>query len=126
MNREWTGEMTPQLLRVNLHVNGIERGTAFYRALLGIEGERLSAGQHRFPLGGVELICLDPMLEGPPGYPQPAGDYLFIAVDDLGATFERMRVSSGQLLAGIDEHYPGEMSFLMKDPFGNPLCVVGK
>src|SRR5688500_8977744 len=115
----------PLLFRVVLPVSDIERAAAFYEAVLGAKGERVSPGRHYFDCGGTILACHDPRADGDDFDARPNPDHVYFAVDDLEATFERARRAG---CAAIDEKIVtrpwGERSFYAKDPFGNPVCFV--
>ena len=55
---------TPRLYRVILPVTDIERAAAFYGAVFGTEGQRVSAARHYFNCGGTILACYDPVADG--------------------------------------------------------------
>lgn len=115
----------PRLYRVILQVGDIERAVAFYRALLQLDGERVSPGRHYFPCGGTILACYDPAADGDGGAAIPNPDHIYIAVADLDAAFGRaQRLGLLELEPRIEVRPWGERSFYGKDPFGNPLCLV--
>jgi predicted enzyme related to lactoylglutathione lyase len=115
------------LYRIILPVPDIETATKFYRALLGIPGERVSPGRHYFDCAGTILACYDAVADGD-------GDqgrwsfhpfqYFYFAVADLEATFERARAAGGTMESAIQVMPWGERLFYCRDPFGSPLCFV--
>jgi predicted enzyme related to lactoylglutathione lyase len=119
--------MAARLYRVILPVDDIERAAAFYGALLEVEGERVSPGRHYFDCGGAILACYDPAADGDAmggGWRQHENQYLYFAVEDLEAAFERARVLDCQSLERIASMPWGERLFYARDPFGNPICLV--
>ena len=123
-----------KLFRVILPVSEIERAARFYAAVLGEDGSRVSPGRHYFDCEGVVLACYDPRADGDEGAPNPLTEPLYLAVDDLEATFERAvgagasfppdEVPDVGKLGEIAQRPWGERSFYASDPFGNPLCFV--
>jgi catechol 2,3-dioxygenase-like lactoylglutathione lyase family enzyme len=122
-----------RLFRVILPVNDIATSAAFYSALLDDTGMRVSPGRHYFDCGGVVLALYEPRADGDNRTPRPNWDHVYLAVNDLPAVFERARktggvstdVGDGGLKMGEIARRPwGEVSFYMRDPFGNPLCFV--
>jgi uncharacterized glyoxalase superfamily protein PhnB len=70
---------------------------------------------------------------GTSGRRGPNWDHVYLAVNDLPAVFERAKktggvstdVGDGGAKMGEIARRPwGEVSFYMRDPFGNPLCFV--
>jgi len=123
-----------RLFRVIVPVSDLDRAVAFYRAVLGSDGQRVSAGRHYFDCEGTILACFDPRADGDPFDAQPNSDHLYFAVDDLERVFELVPQSGGTL-ASAGEHGPmgeiatrpwGERSFYATDPFGNRLCFVDR
>ncbi len=51
--------MKPKLFRVILPVSDLDRAVTFYRAILGIPGQRVSDGRHYFDCDGTILACFD-------------------------------------------------------------------
>jgi catechol 2,3-dioxygenase-like lactoylglutathione lyase family enzyme len=123
-----------KLFRVIVPVSDIERATAFYAAVLGAPGTRVSPGRHYFDCEGTILACFDALADGDPAPVPPNPEHLYLAVDDLVAIHDRCRRAgavfeeSGRLGAGppgrIAQRPWGETSFYVRDPFGNPLCFV--
>jgi len=125
--------MAPKLFRVLLPVSEIERAVAFYRAVLQVEGVRVSNGRHYFDLGGTILACFDPRTDGDEYDARANPEYIYIAVTDLERTHDRCR-EAGATFAAEDVHGAaageiatrpwGERSFYIRDPFDNPICFV--
>jgi predicted enzyme related to lactoylglutathione lyase len=108
-----------------MQVGNIERATAFYRALLGVDGTRVSVGRHHFSCGGVTLACHDPRADGGWATPEPNAGEACIAVDDLDDTYARARAAGcKELESKIRETTLGERAFFARDPFGNALMFV--
>ena len=115
--------MPPRLFRLILPVSDIERATLFYRALLGFDGERVSANRHYWDCGGTILACVDPQAGGIDF--RPNVEHVYFAIDDLEAAYERARSAGcGWLEEAIEVRPWGERSFYARDPFGNPVCFV--
>ena len=126
----------PSLYRVLVPVGDIEEAQAFYEKVLGISGTRVSPGRHYFDCEGTILACFDPRADGDDDDPSPIPEPLYIAVDDLSATFEACREAGARFaeesppglgpLGEIATRPWGEESFYLSDPFGNPLCFVSR
>lgn len=125
--------MPCKLFRVILPVSDIERATAFYSAVLGVAGQRVSEGRHYFGCGGTILACFDPRADGDEYDPKPNAEWLYFAVDNLEGTFEACQEAGavpcigevhGDPAAQIAVRPWGERSFYVRDPFGNPICFV--
>lgn len=123
----------PKLFRVVLQVHEIEAATLFYQQLLGVDGKRVSPGRHYFDCEGTILACFDPKADGDDFSPKSSVDFIYIAVNDIQATYTsaiaaRAEMEEGNVAgaaAGRIERRPwGERSFYCKDPFGNRLCLV--
>jgi predicted enzyme related to lactoylglutathione lyase len=123
----------PRLYRVIVPVEDIERAAGFYEELLGIAGKRVSGGRHYLDCGGVILALYQPSGDGDEGKALPLPDYVYFAVADLEAVFERAKrlgglsseTGDGDLPMGEIATRPWrERSFYMRDPFGTPLCFV--
>jgi uncharacterized glyoxalase superfamily protein PhnB len=100
----------------------------FYGQLLDAPGQRVSPGRHYFDCGGTILACYDPAADGDPlngdSHPHP-NQYLYFAVADIEATFNRAKAAGCRELDEEIERMPwGERLFYAKDPFGNPICFV--
>jgi predicted enzyme related to lactoylglutathione lyase len=115
------------LYRVVLPVSDIERATVFYRALLGIPGRRVSAGQHSFDCEGTVLTVRDPRADGVRSDDRPNQQYVYFAVDDLEHLHGHAFYVPGGVVDPMMETLPsGERCFHVRDPFGNPLCFVDR
>ena len=126
----------PHLYRVILPVSDIERAAAFYGAILGDWGRRVSPGRHYFDCEGTILACFDPRADGEGRAAEPNPELIYFAVSDLAGTYEACRAAG----AGFPEGAPpgvgplgriakrpwGEESFYASDPFGNPICFVAR
>lgn len=106
--------------RVIVPVPETEPGVAFYAALLGQPGERVALNRHYFDCGVVFAVV------GPGERQQfsPLPDYLYFAVENLEAALERARTSNATIEEEITTYPWGERSFYLRDPWGNPLCIV--
>ena len=112
-----------RLYRFIVPVDGMDRGVAFYSAIFGNDGERVSGHRHYFDCGGVVLALVDPSADRQPFRPNP--DHVYFAIDDLEAAYERAKSAGCQWLEdAIKTRDWGERSFYARDPFGNPLCFV--
>jgi len=127
--------MNAKLFRLILPVSNIDAAAQFYASVLEIAGQRVSPGRHYFDCEGTILACFDPQADGDSQPPQPLPEWLYFAVDDLqrtyaacqqaGARFEEGEVHGGA--AGEILRRPwGEVSFYVRDPFGNKLCFVDR
>ena len=126
----------PHLFRVIVPVGDIERAARFYSRLLGSPGRRVSPGRHYFDCEGAILACYDPRADGDARDATPLPEPLYIAVDDLDATYAAARAAGASLssdvvpevgpLGQIAERPWGEQSFYAADPFANPLCFVAR
>jgi predicted enzyme related to lactoylglutathione lyase len=57
--------------------------------------------------------------------PQTQNQYVYIAVDDIGAAFRRAGELGATLVSEKVESMPwGETLFYARDPSGNPICFV--
>lgn len=125
--------MSARLFRVIQPVSDMERAAAFYEAVLGSKGFRVSSGRHYFECGGVILACFDPRADGD-DYDAPVNpEWLYFAVDDLEATYAACQRAGARFAPGDVHGDPagkiarrpwGERSFYVHDPFGNRLCFV--
>lgn len=125
-----------RVFRVILPVSDISRAARFYEAVLGDAGRRVSPGRHYFDCEGVILACLDPKEDGDGYDATPIPEPVYIAVDDLGATFGKAKEAgasfANDLVPGVGppgeiaERPWGERSFYALDPFGNRLCFVSR
>ena len=114
----------PRIFRVVLQVGDVEEAARFYATLLGLVGTRVSEGRHYFDCGGTILAAFDSRLED--GIePRPNSDHVYIAVDELEDAHARAR-DAGADFDEIATQPWGERSFYLRDPWGNPLCVVDR
>lgn len=113
----------PRLYRVIVPVPDLDDAIAFYRLLLGDEGEQVAVTRHYFDCGGVVLALVDELRDGP-GEFRPNPDCLYLAVDDVEAWLDRARAADAEIEREIAVYPWGERSFYMRDPFGNPLSFV--
>jgi tRNA (guanine37-N1)-methyltransferase len=119
------GKVGTRLYRVIVPVSDIDRAAAFYGALLGAPGERVSGGRHEFDCGGTLLACVDPRGDDPAEEVRPNPDHVYFAVPDLKAAFERAKAAGCAWIEKKIATRPwGERCFYARDPFGNPICVV--
>ena len=125
--------MAVNLYRVILPVRDIDRAAAFYAVVLGMPGQRVSAGRHYFDCGGTILACFDPQADGDGYVAQSNPEWLYFAVDDLERVFSACQREGGRLTEETIHGDPagkivtrpwGERSFYVEDPFGNKLCFV--
>jgi catechol 2,3-dioxygenase-like lactoylglutathione lyase family enzyme len=124
------------LYRVILPVSDIEQAAAFYAAVLGASGRRVSPGRHYFDCEGTLLACFDPQADGDGHAAKPNSEPLYFAVSDLAATYEACRAAGARFAEGappgvgplgqIAKRPWGEESFYASDPFGNPVCFVSR
>jgi catechol 2,3-dioxygenase-like lactoylglutathione lyase family enzyme len=124
------------LYRVILPVSDIERAAAFYAAVFGAPGRRVSPGRHYFDCEGTILACFDPRADGDGYVAKSNPEPLYFAVSDLRGTYEACAVAGAVFatgsppgvgpLGGIARRPWGEESFYAADPFGNPLCFVAR
>jgi catechol 2,3-dioxygenase-like lactoylglutathione lyase family enzyme len=122
------------LFRVIVPVSDIEAAAAFYGAVLGAAGRRVSPGRHYFDCEGTLLACHDPGADGDGYAPTANPEPLYLAVSDLEAVFDACRKAGARFpsesppavgpLGRIAKRPWGEESFYVSDPFGNPLCFV--
>ena len=116
---------TVRVFRVILPVSSIEDAAAYYGAVLGQPGARISPGRHYFGCGGVILACFDPRADGDPWDATPNPDHVYLAVSDLDACYARVAARpNGAIREAIQTQPWGERSFYCTDPFGNKLCFV--
>jgi predicted enzyme related to lactoylglutathione lyase len=119
------GHSEVKLFRMILPVTDIEVAAHFYSALFEMPGIRVSSGRHYFHCGGTILACFDPRADGDDFDAQPNQGHVYFAVADLEAAMQRAR-SAGckELDTDIVQQPWGERCFYIKDPFGNPICIV--
>ncbi|HEX7774440.1 MAG TPA: VOC family protein [Pyrinomonadaceae bacterium] len=126
--------MAPQLYRIILQVDNLDKAEEFYGKLLGDRGRRIPrASRHYIDCGPVILALVDVNGEGIPGLePKPLPDYIYFAVSDVEAVYQRAQEL--QCLSTEDVHGEsagdlvkrpwGERSFYAHDPWGNGICFV--
>ena len=124
------------LFRVIVPVADIERAARFYASVLGNPGQRVSPGRHYFQCEGTILACYDPKADGDGYDAKPLPEPLYLAVDDLEATYASATEAGASFspdvvpdvgpLGKIARRPWGERSFYSADPFGNPLCFVAR
>jgi predicted enzyme related to lactoylglutathione lyase len=117
----------PRLYRVILPVTDIERAAAFYGAVFGVPGQRVSPGRHYFNCGDTILACYDAVADGDGeqgGWRFHPLQYLYFAVPDLEAALKRVQAAGGTIDSGIEAMPWGERMFYARDPFGSPISFV--
>jgi predicted enzyme related to lactoylglutathione lyase len=127
-------EMASTLYRIVLQVDNLDKAEEFYGTLLGDRGRRIPRGsRHYIDCGPVILALVDVTGGGTTDLkPQATPDYIYFAVPDVEAVYERAREL--KCLATEDVHGAsagdlvkrpwGELSFYANDPWGNGLCFV--
>jgi len=114
-----------RLFRVIVPVSNIDEASAYYAAVLGDPGRRISPGRHYFGCGQCILACFDPRADGDPWDAKPNPEHIYFAVDDLEEYFRRVSQQAKACISRPIEKQPwGERSFYCSDPFGNKLCFV--
>lgn len=117
-----------RIYRITLPVGPIESAMTFYQSVLHSPGTRISPTRHYFNCGGTILVICDFGVEGfgpKSGWRPFESQYVYFAVPDLDAVFERVREAGGDLRGGrIEMKVWGERLFYATDPFGNALCFV--
>jgi predicted enzyme related to lactoylglutathione lyase len=123
--------MADKLFRVVVQVTNLDQAAEFYAQLLNDRGRRIPRGsRHYIDCGSVILALVDVTAGGEEAKPLP--DYIYFAVSDLEATYDR--ASALGCLSAADVHGAaageivvrpwGERSFYVDDPWGNGLCFV--
>lgn len=123
--------MTGTIL-INIDVDDLERGLAFYRDGLGCEvGRRFDEEFAELRCGDVSLYLLVTPAGSMPAPGASSRDYarhwtpvhMDFVVDDIGAAIPRA-VAAGACLerAARDEPY-GKLA-LLSDPFGHGFCLI--
>jgi catechol 2,3-dioxygenase-like lactoylglutathione lyase family enzyme len=122
-----------RLFRVIMPATNIDESARFYSELLGVAGIRVSKGRHYFDCGGVVLAVYDAVADGDRSPVRENAEHVYFAVGDLPAAFERAKrvgglvneIGDGGLPMGEIARRPWvEVSFYLRDPSGNPLCLV--
>jgi predicted enzyme related to lactoylglutathione lyase len=117
----------PRLYRVILPVSDVEQATAFYSAVFGVPGRRVSPGRHYFLCGGTLLACYDPIADGDGdqgGWHFHPNQYLYFAVSDLDSMLTRVTAAGGTVDGPIETMPWGERLFYARDPVGSLICFV--
>lgn len=115
----------PRIFRVIVPVFNLEEAAAFYSAVLGSPGVRVSSGRHYFGCGDVILACFDRRADGDPWDATPNPDHIYFSVDDLDEYFRRVTERHKKsVLSPLEVRPWGERSFYCTDPLGNKLCFV--
>ena len=118
----------PRLYRIILPVSDVEQAAAVYSQLLDQPGERVSPGRHYFNCDGTILACYDPAADGDESTIRPQyhpEQYVYIAVKDLGAVFDKAQELGFTIVDGGIQTMPwGETMFWCRDPFRNPVSFV--
>ena len=121
----------PNLFRIILQVDNLDKAEEFYGKLLGDRGRRIPyASRHYIDCGPVILALVNPAVDGEQARPLP--DKIYFAVADLEKVYAR--ASDLGCLSTDDVHGDsageivvrpwGERSFYVYDPWGNGLCFV--
>jgi predicted enzyme related to lactoylglutathione lyase len=124
MQSKSTDTDIPGLFRVILPVNDIEKAHKFYSKLLNMEGKRVSTGRHYFQCGGTILACFDPKRDGDDFELPPNPDHIYFSVKNLHDVLRRAQELGAMISDGIAKRPWGEISFYLKDPFGNKISFV--
>ena len=121
----------PNLFRLVVQVDDLDKASDFYARLLDNPGRRIPRGwRHYFDCGPVILAVVDVTAGGESAKPNP--DYIYFAVPDLEAAFNRARELNCLSQDKVHDEPAGEMvkrpwgelSFYADDPWGNGLCFV--
>ena len=130
------GDAMAHLFRIILSVGDINAATAFYRRVLGSDGQRISPGRHYFDCEGTILACYDPSADGDGYEATPNPEPIYLAVSDLNGIYDACRDCGAKFPEGsppdvgplgqIAKRPWGEESFYVNDPFNNPLCFVSR
>lgn len=119
-------------LLVNIDVDDLAKGTAFYETALGLRvGRRFAFGVEL--LGASSVIYLLVKEEGTQPSPMSADlrryrrhwtpVHLDVVVDDVGEAVGRALDAGATLEGGIRVHEWGQIA-TMADPFGNGICFL--
>ncbi len=121
------------LFRILVPVSDLEQAVGFYSQILESPGIPVSDGRHYFDCGGTILACYDPRGDGDGYDAEPLPEWIYLAVDDANVAYERCRAAgaaferfdiNGTPSDEVARRPWGEVSFYVRDPFGNRLCFV--
>jgi uncharacterized glyoxalase superfamily protein PhnB len=101
----------------------IATGRLFYEQVLGMEADDTVPTRLYFHCGGVIVVLVDWSLEGRGPF-SPTCEDLYLAVDDLGAVYDRATRAGARITSSIEVRPWGERSFYCLDPDANHLCFV--
>jgi catechol 2,3-dioxygenase-like lactoylglutathione lyase family enzyme len=118
-----------KLFRVILPVRDIDAAAAFYTNLLGgLPGERVTAGRHYFDCEGTLLALWDPLADGDPEPVDPNHGFVYFATTEPLEQVRERAITGGAvpdpIRGEIGTRPWRERSFYVRDPWGNPVCVV--
>ena len=116
-----------KLFRVVIPVSDIEQAATFYYKVFGIQGKRISSGNHFFDLNGCSLVCYDPLANGDrlgQGWLHHEKQHICFSVKNLDSTYIRVKNLPDAELDSEIQVVAGERLFYARDPFGNPICFV--
>jgi predicted enzyme related to lactoylglutathione lyase len=119
---------TPKIFRITVEVPDLDKASAFYAKLLGIDGKRHPGARHYFDCGGVILAVLDVTQGGMT--PTIGPKSIYFAVDDVDAVHARAKALGalapykvhGAPAGEVTKRPWGERSFYVVDPWGNDMC----
>ena len=104
------------------YVDSLQRSTAFYRDVLGLEVHINGDGYVEFAMDNVKLALFEktglPELIGYERGTPPCGEIGFI-VDDIDAEAERLRRAGADIRSGPVDRPWGERTLHIADPDGN-------
>jgi lactoylglutathione lyase len=107
---------------VILYAADLDRAVAFYRTVLGVEGERRSETYAEMRLShpklGFDLRHALPDLIGRPGGSGPTAEVLFL-VENVDAEAERLRAEGVRILSGPVDRSWGHRTLHLEDPDGH-------
>ena len=120
-------------LIVNIDVDDLARGEAFYRSALGLQPGRRFGGEMVELTGAAVPVYLLAKPAGTPASPDHdvRRDYrrhwtpvhLDVEVDDLEAAVDRALVAGARLEGEVRQHAWGDIAMLA-DPFGHGFCLL--
>lgn len=117
--------MPQKIESVYLYVSDIERSARFYENILGLKTKSRGNSSAEFDLGGDRLGLRLPPPSIPPGW---EGPLIFLQVDDIQMTINRLREVGVKILAEISAVKDFDDSTMkvatFYDPDGNPLHIV--